>query len=201
MAFTAVERAQDCSHSTLHDLNPVSLFRWFPVLYSADTWRSAFIASIYRTHIVQTHNANYLTPSESSLWISWMVGETGIYLIVACLPGLAPLFKLVLPRRLRRDPPRLQVDSEHNYGQRGARGDFTRLVEHDATAQSLSPQEAARQKAGLTPAAIELGERARTPGGGPKVDDLLGMQAGRGVLVHTEVIVTEEEKVANVIGI
>ncbi|KAL9089039.1 MAG: hypothetical protein Q9159_002757 [Coniocarpon cinnabarinum] len=158
----------------------------------------AVIASAYRTSIVQTHDANFLTPAESNYWISWTIGETGIYLIVACLPALAPLFRLLIPSRFRGEHPRHSRHLDVLARQNGLphRGDLARLVEHDASARAIG-----MQKGQLTPGEIELGERARTPGGGPKVDDLLGMQAGTGVLVHTEVMVTEEEKVADVIGI
>ena len=58
----------------------------------------------------------------------------------------------------------------------------------------------AKSEARTLPAA-ELKERATTPNGGLRLDDLRGMQAGSGVLVHTEIIVTQEDKIANVLGI
>lgn len=83
-------------------------------------------------------------------------------------------------------------------------GDFTRLVDSDATAQATA--EAAGPKDGrgtpVAAATIELGERSKSPEGAMmRESQWKGLEGGQGVLVHTEIIVTTEEKIEAVIGI
>lgn len=117
-------------------------------------------------------------------------------MLVACLPALAPLFRLLLPSALGGNKRIVSA----NFPKRGAQqGDFTRLVESDATVQATAERGEKKKNSGTT--AIELEERRRTPNNGARAEDLRAMQEGMNVLVHTEIVVTEEEKIADVIGI
>ena len=130
-----------------------------------------------------------LSPSSTNILMVWLIAETSMYLIVACLPALAPLFALCIPGRLRAVGNRAfhLSSSNHPYS---PRSDFTRLVDSDATAQAVAQSDGK---------GIELHERAMTPAGTHvRAGEI---EAGNGVLVHTEIIVTQEEKISAVIGI
>ena len=136
--------------------------------------------------------------------MAWLIGETSIYLIVACLPTLAPLFQAMVPPSLRHAghlaAARVFPSSSAQVPNGGRGGDFTRLVDSDATGQAVAEARGPKN-GGVIPAAIELGDRARTPDGGARAQDLKNLEGGEGVLVHTEITVTTEERIQQVIGI
>ena len=122
--------------------------------------------------------------------MAWIVGETGMYLIVACLPALAPLFAALIPASVRRAGAGAIHDSRYAPPSSAARSDFERLVDSDV--KSLAGGNARNQVLAESKAAIELGERNVNAENSAGID---------GVLVHTEIIVTEEEKIGAILGI
>lgn len=94
-------------------------------------------ASIIFQNEIQTHDDEVICPATSEPIISWLVIETTLYLVTACLPGLTPIHTLCSQRRqttFTQGPTRNRsYRSRQVRGTTGMPGDLARLCDDNPT--------------------------------------------------------------------
>ncbi|KAL9050404.1 MAG: hypothetical protein Q9162_006652 [Coniocarpon cinnabarinum] len=151
----------------------------------------ALIASIVRQYELMTNDNEQLYPHASNLIISWLVLEPSLYLVTACMPGMVPLLAVCLPASIRNQHTAPQIRHTRSLSRRPGgveAGDtgFTRLVDDPHTTSGR--------------AEMVKGLHVRDGSESVPMDDLRRMAEGGGVLVTTEVSVTQEERFVEVLG-
>ncbi|KAI9728409.1 MAG: hypothetical protein M1828_003809 [Chrysothrix sp. TS-e1954] len=178
----------------------------------------AFIISIVRWVAFLRTTALIIAPSYTNTLISWIIIEPGIYLIAACLPAMHHLFAAVTPRFLVNatdrglSKARSKTGGESSIPTPGKRSslhgahrdldNFTRLVDSDIEANGRGIAESASNPS-LTSATgkprmmMEMSDDKSGTGSRP---DLKRVETGDGIMMRTDIIVTTEERIHDVIG-
>ena len=134
--------------------------------------------------------------SITNVLIAWLVVEPGIYLIAACLPAMHHLFAAMVPQSLQDlmeqklaavrhplAPGRGPSPNDNRAGSHPLYGQFTKLSDGKNTSGVTSGRQ--HKGSGSKHENYEL-ESGRLP--------------AEGIMVTTEVIITQEERIADVMG-
>ena len=170
------------------------------VLFS--TGLLALIANCYRQYIFVVHNVNWVTPRVNNAAISWIIIEPSLCFIAACLPATHPLVSKLVPTALRRRiNPQPQIIRKASPLRRTSDEEAIRLVSERA-ATPVSPSEPPRtygyEAKALRPASTDELEAAVFPS--VPLTDWRSVSMGHGVLMKTEVTVTQEDIIEDILG-
>lgn len=181
---------------TVWQLKATHLRKWgLTVVFCIGTM--ALVASCIRLFVFETHTSTIIVPQYTSVLISWLIIEPGIYLIAACLPAMHHLFAVMVPQSVQEKAEQKLTAFRHPLSSRNAPspndnragshplyGAFTKLSDGNTTSTSRSKN---RKGSGSKNDEYEL------EGGRWTVPD-------NAIMVTTEVIITQEERIADVLG-
>jgi hypothetical protein len=147
----------------------------------------------------------------SNTIVTWLVVEPSLYFITACLPTMAPLLTLVIPRPVRRYTEERLTSHRQTHSTKlsgSHRQSFTRLVESNERVGSLRNIPGAvvgpTTTAHADPRSMslaEMGQQLAKHDEAVPMQDLRRLQTGQGIMMTTEISVTAEERVERVLGI
>ena len=156
----------------------------------------ALMSNCVRLSSYWRHTIDGAVPSVLNAIVAWCNSEMSCCFIVACLPTMHPLFQRLLPTSLRERIQQRMRMGRHGPAQEsimmsassGASGGFRRLMENSGTATPGfgEPQRFDAQAVGT--------------GDSSKVERWGDIKGGEGIMVKTEVIVTQEELIEDVLG-
>ncbi|KAL9090631.1 MAG: hypothetical protein Q9159_001878 [Coniocarpon cinnabarinum] len=186
--------------------------------YSAILGLGAFAlaASIVRAVVLDSNPTTLITPHLSNIEVQWLIIEPSLYFITACLPTMHPLFRLLAPAPLRRvtetkiAQARQRGTGLHSSGTEAAQP-FARLVDDDPSVQRERHRAGSKaaQFGGAPGGLPESQVQATAVGRGRGTDTVVPMQDLRNlenlendnrIVVHTEIIISQEERIENVMG-
>jgi len=172
---------------------------------------AALIASILRLAELELNTTIIIAPNYTNAIVTWLVVEPSLYFITACLPTMGPLLRLLVPYPVRQFA-RERIDGHeqasasklgYSHGQSA-----THLVSSNDGLSALPPLPQAMTGHAATTHAnarslslAEMGQHLAKNEPDVPLQDLNKIQTGHGIMMTTEVMVTEEERVGDVLGL
>lgn len=180
---------------TVWQLKATHMRKWgLTLVFSIGT--TALIASCIRLYVYETHTVTIIAPQVTNVLVAWLVVEPGIYLIAACLPAMHHLFVAMIPDSVQDATERKLAAFRHplSPGRRGPSPNDNRAGAHPLYGQFTKLSDGHN-------AGAPIGDRHQASTA--KGDDY-EMESGRvpanAIMVTTEVIITQEERIAGVMG-
>ncbi|KAI9658809.1 MAG: hypothetical protein M1831_003835 [Alyxoria varia] len=171
----------------------------------------ALMSNCARLASYWTHTIDGAVPSVDNAIVAWCNAEMSVTFIVACIPTMHPLFERLLPNRVRseirrrfsvgrqRMTPNANANSKPWVSVASSEGGFNRLK--DSSGRSGSPGFGEPQRYDATAdVRNEPGTGLEAARGHRVPNEIMDVEDGQGVLVKTEIMVTQEELLEDVLG-